>query len=287
MPQSRKIGANQSVGARQERAAKQRAVHKTADSRRRRKQQVIRLRTGGITLALVALIVAVFVLYDARGTGANTAGIPVTQNLGPLTNTLPSGATGSFRRVSGPLMQAGKPELLFIGAQYCPFCAAERWAIVKALSRFGTWSNLTSAHSTSGESGFGGLPTFDLLHASYRSRYAVFDHKDVANNAGNTLQSLSTQEQSLFNRYDSTGGIPLIYVDGYAMSGSDYPPGELQGNSFGTVQHDLQTNAGSALVRDINAESNLLTAFVCKANTNGPSLPCRTHVIQTLESGIG
>ena len=32
--------------------------------------------------------------------------------------------------------------MLYYGAEYCPYCAAERWAIAAALSRFGTWSNL-------------------------------------------------------------------------------------------------------------------------------------------------
>ena len=32
----------------------------------------------------------------------------------------------------------GKPKVLYVGAEYCPFCAAERWPMVVALSRFGT-----------------------------------------------------------------------------------------------------------------------------------------------------
>ena len=42
-----------------------------------------------------------------------------------------------------PLSFDGKsPAILYYGAEYCPFCAAERWAIIAALSRFGTWSGL-------------------------------------------------------------------------------------------------------------------------------------------------
>ena len=40
-----------------------------------------------------------------------------------------------------PLTIEGKsPAMLYYGAEYCPYCAAERWGIVAALSRFGTWS---------------------------------------------------------------------------------------------------------------------------------------------------
>ena len=34
------------------------------------------------------------------------------------------------------------PAMLYYGAEYCPYCAAERWAMTAALSRFGTWSEL-------------------------------------------------------------------------------------------------------------------------------------------------
>ena len=40
-----------------------------------------------------------------------------------------------------PLTLDGKtPSMLYYGAEYCPYCAAERWAMTAALSRFGTWS---------------------------------------------------------------------------------------------------------------------------------------------------
>ena len=42
----------------------------------------------------------------------------------------------------------GKPLITYIGAEYCPFCAAERWAVAVALSRFGTFSNLSGTHSS-------------------------------------------------------------------------------------------------------------------------------------------
>ena len=42
-----------------------------------------------------------------------------------------------------PMTLDGKsPAMLYYGAEYCPYCAAERWAMTAALSRFGTWSNL-------------------------------------------------------------------------------------------------------------------------------------------------
>ena len=46
-----------------------------------------------------------------------------------------------------PLTSGGKPSVLYIGAEYCPYCATERWAMVAALSRFGTFSGLRGIKS--------------------------------------------------------------------------------------------------------------------------------------------
>ena len=44
-------------------------------------------------------------------------------------------------KVTGPALTSnGKPEMLYIGAEYCPYCAAMRWSMAVALSRFGTLS---------------------------------------------------------------------------------------------------------------------------------------------------
>ena len=52
-------------------------------------------------------------------------------------------ATSAPTTITGaPLTSGGKPEMLYIGAEYCPYCAAERWAMIVALSRFGTFSGL-------------------------------------------------------------------------------------------------------------------------------------------------
>ena len=56
--------------------------------------------------------------------------------------------TGTPSRISGaPLTSGGKPEMLYMGAEYCPYCAAERWSMIVALSRFGTFNGLTTTRS--------------------------------------------------------------------------------------------------------------------------------------------
>lgn len=237
--------------------------------------------------ALAVAIIAAAIIYVGHNGTANQTAVAASSALGPLTANLPTSAMGSFTHVSGTVYrQDGKPVLLFIGAQYCPFCAAERWPIVKALARFGTWSGLATGHSTAGTASFSQIPTFDLLNAIYTSKYVSFQSKDIADNNSQPLQTLTAQQQTLFNTYDSAGSIPMVYVDGYALIGSDYSPSEIQGQAFSSLQTQLQQNQGTPFVNDANAEANLLTAFLCKADGNAPQSACSTAVIQTIERGL-
>lgn len=269
----------------QERVTHQRELQQKNQERRKRQQRrETLLRLGGGALVLV-VIAAAFVYYSTRGSSATGAGASAA--LGPITSARPTTAAGSFHQVSAPLLNGRKPVFLFIGAQYCDFCATERWAIVKALGRFGTWSHLSQGHNnTSLSAGYGSIPTFNLVNATYSSPYVTFDSRDTADDNGNPLQSLDSTEQSIFNRYDPKGSIPFVYVDGYAMLGSGYSPSELVGNSFSTVQRQLQGSGHASFVADANAEANLLTAFVCQADGNRPHTVCTNTTIASIEHGL-
>jgi hypothetical protein len=47
------------------------------------------------------------------------------------------------------LYSKARPEIIFLGAEFCPYCATERWSIVMALSKFGTFSHLVGTTSSS------------------------------------------------------------------------------------------------------------------------------------------
>ena len=60
--------------------------------------------------------------------------------------------------------------MLFIGSEYCPFCAAQRWAMVNAFSRFGTFTGLTTTHSSSTDAD-PNTPTLTFYGSKYTSNY--------------------------------------------------------------------------------------------------------------------
>jgi hypothetical protein len=89
--------------------------------------------------ALVQQVVSVpAATLDAVGAGTATPPTPITE----------SASTGA-------------PTVLFIGAEFCPYCAAERWSLINALGRFGTFSGLKTTYSSSTDV-FPDTPTFSF-----------------------------------------------------------------------------------------------------------------------------
>ena len=142
------------------------AERQAAKQQATREQRRARTRTYGIvTIALVVVIVAVLVVVKVAGGGGGSgstvdvpsppAGTPIpASTLAKLmsvpVSTLNAAPTGGIlttpQSVNNPALTAeGKPELLYIGAEFCPHCAAERWPVYIALSKFGTFSPARAA----------------------------------------------------------------------------------------------------------------------------------------------
>ena len=74
-------------------------------------------------------------------------------------------------KISGPPLTAdGKPEVLYVGGEFCPFCAIERWSMIIAFSKFGTFSGLQYMLSSATDVNTN-TPTFSRSpNATYASR---------------------------------------------------------------------------------------------------------------------
>jgi hypothetical protein len=264
----------------QQQALQQEKVIARQKARQVARRKRLALTIGGGVLAAAALAGAV--AFALHGNAASISETAVAASLGAPTSDVPSPPTGAFNYVGTPLYQGGKPELLFIGAQYCPHCAGQRWAIVKALTQFGTFSNVTSSANDDGT-----IPTFNLHDATYASKYVAFVHRDLEDRSHNPLDSLSSDEQSIFNQLDPSGGIPLITVGGYALLGDGYDLSLIQSRSFNAVQQAMQRdNRSDPLVSAINAEANSITAFICHANKMQPQTVCNRPVIRSIVSHL-
>ena len=147
---------------------------------------------------------------------------------------------------NGTILKArdGKPLITYIGAEYCPFCAAERWSLAVALSRFGTFSNLSGTHSSDSDE-FPDTQTLSFYGSSYSSPYIDFQPVEEATNqpAGDgyqTLQTPTAAQSALVAKYDTQGSIPFLDIaNRYVITGSSFSPQVLQGLSRSQIAADL------------------------------------------------
>ena len=193
------------------------------------------LTWGAVALVLVIVVVLVVIKISGGGPTASTGPAPtpasasvVSQVTGvpaSVYNTI--GINSSVAPIDPPVVTTGQPKLTFAspsgaplpgvyfyGAEYCPYCAAERWVIVTALSRFGTFKGLDNMQS-SGTDVFPNTQTFTFAQAKYTSKYIVFRPEEYYSNQVNSsgtgydvLQNFTGDEASLVTKYDSSTYFP-------------------------------------------------------------------------------
>ena len=239
---------------RRTRIAAQRAAAQQAQRRNRM------LIAGGAIVAVVAVVLS-FVLLSGNSTTSTSSGgasAPPTgsalASVVTTTTTVPAATldqvgagqvSATPAAITGPpLTSGGKPEMLYMGAEYCPYCAAERWAMVVALSRFGTFSGLAAIRSAA-KNGAGqaepypNTATWTFVNAHFASKYLTFTSvetntniPDPATGGYTTLQTPTAEQQALISKYDAAynGAIPFIdYGNKYLSVGASYDPGRAEG----------------------------------------------------------
>jgi hypothetical protein len=262
---------------------------------------------AGAIVLIIAALIAIKVVGGSGG-GANTATGPVPADVMTALTSVPTTTLDSVGRgsatqpiaIRGSELRniAGLPDISYIGAEYCPFCAAERWPMIVALSRFGQFSNLSLSHSASDDI-YPSTPTFTFVGSSYTSQYVAFDPVEVESNVrqGNgyaQLQTPTPSQQQLLRTYDaapyvpasSAGSIPFVdFANLYMISGSSFDPGVLQGKTWSDVASSL-SQPTSPPAQGILGTANLLTAMICQSTNNQPADVCNDSVIQQLSNSL-
>jgi thiol-disulfide isomerase/thioredoxin len=181
---------------------------------------------------------------------------------------------------------AGKPQVFYYGAEFCPYCAAERWPLIIALSRFGTFSGLQTTTSSSSDV-YPNTPTFTFKSATYTSTYIEFRGVETTDRDHNPLQSPTASEQQLISRYDASGTIPFVdFGNRYAFTGAMYSPDVIGGMSWQAVADTLK-QPDSAQAKAIIGSADLITAAICKMTSDQPATVCGSATIQDLEKKLG
>lgn len=226
-------------------------------------------RIGGIALAALALAGSiVYTLRPHSSTPIADAQAP----LGTLTNDNPGDYyLSAFSRQGWTDRIDNKPALVFAGTDSCPYCAVERWAVVKALSAFGTWSHLAKSDY---------LTTFDLSLSHYRSPYVAFKYTSMQD------LKLTQREAREMLKANPDGGTLWILAADRNTGNTNLDPGLIDGMSFALIQKQLRAGTPSILNRQINAEANALIALMCDADGMKPQSACGRPVIQHVVAGL-
>jgi thiol-disulfide isomerase/thioredoxin len=297
-----KASRTKQSSSRQQRIAAQRAAAKRAEQRRR-------LLLGGGAVLAVLIIVVVFVVVKATSNSSSNSstsgltGTSLSSTIDKVTSvpasTLESvgesGVDAKPQSISGnptALTENGKPEVLYMGAEYCPYCAAERWALIVALSRFGSFTGLQTMQSSSTDV-YANTPTWTFVDAKYTSSYLSLSTVEMETRTEKTLQTPTAAQQDLLNKYDAppyvqssdAGSIPFVdFGNKYLIIGASYSPQTLDGLSWSTIATDLQT-PNNAVAKAVDGTANYITAGLCKLTGDAPANVC-TSSITSLQSQI-
>lgn len=252
---------------------------------------------AAIVVVGVAFVAAVAVSQNKKtsvATGSEAAAIVKKVTSVPLsvqTTVGLGGVTYQPKKLTGAALTAGgKPEVLFIGAEYCPYCATERWAVVNALSRFGTFTNLGMTASSSSDV-FPNTPTFTFYRSSFTSKYLTFTavetetNKPDSNGGYQKLQTPTAAQTKLFTTVGD-GSIPFIDIGGkYLTSGATYDAQVLQGKSaaeIASAMHDPSTDIAKGSI----GSANLLTALICQATGQQPGAVCKAPAVKEITAAL-
>ena len=181
------------------------------------------------------------------------------------------------------LTSNGKPEMLYIGAEYCPYCAAMRWSMAVALSRFGTFTTpLHGIHSSSTDTD-PNTPTLTFYKSSYSSPYLAFTPVENETISKTLLQQPTAEQQALWQKYDSTGngsvGYPFIdFGNKYVIKTPIFDPAVLAGMTWAQVASALH-NPSSPVAQGALGAANLMTAAICKMTGGQPGNVCTSSAV--------
>jgi thiol-disulfide isomerase/thioredoxin len=178
-----------------------------------------------------------------------------------------------------PLTSDGKPEVLFVGAEWCPYCAAERWALTQALSRFGAFSGLGTTSSSTSDV-YPGTQTLSYYGSSYTSGDLVFVPVETATNTYTPLQKPTPPETAILQRYDRppyasvSGSVPFIDIGNkWIVSGASYSPKLLAGMDQSQIAAAM-SDPSSAVGTLIDGAANRIAAAICSITGSQPASAC-------------
>ena len=255
-----------------------------------------------ISALLVLVIIGLVVVKLSQDSGTNTstrlpAGAAAVKSVTTIPAstydavgyqphvTLPSPVNGK------PLTRNGKPVMIYLGAEYCPYCAAQRWAIVTALARFGTFSHLGATRSSSIDV-YPSTPTFSFHGSTFTSPYLVLsavetNSNKIVNQHYAPLDQPTAEQIKAYNTYNSSNAIPFVDIaNRYVVTGASYDPVVLKGLTMTQIAAAVR-NPNSPVSEAVLGTANGVTAAICSQTGGKPADVCSSTAVTSTAPHLG
>ncbi|HTZ08093.1 MAG TPA: DUF929 family protein [Acidimicrobiales bacterium] len=262
---------------------------------------------GSVVVVVVVLVVVKVAASSAPAAAAAPVERPLAAAVGRALTTTPlsvADAVGTPSSVTAPVLDASQPELeqggkpaaLYIGGEFCPNCAAERWPIVMAFSRFGTFHGLTQTTSSPWEGS--PIATLSFRHATYSSGLIAFDPVEQEGNdthgAGThgVIHRLTASQRAVWatfaDRYTGGAeGYPFLTIGNRVLvMGRSYDGAALTGLSAARIAAQLSDPA-SPVTQGIVGTATYLTAGICALTGGRPAPVCSAPAVTAARRALG
>lgn len=281
--------SNRQRRAAHEQTARARAARMRLEQQRAERRRRLLTITGAViaVLAVVAVIIVVGINgkhKNERRTTADAKVLSDMQNVSDQTLSAVgmSGARAAIaqgfaqpEKVGDPPLSTDKPDVLFIGGLFCPYCAAERWALITALDKFGSFSNVGQIKSSEDD-----ISTFSFVGSSYTSQYLTFDGVEASDQNRANLQKPTDAQVAVWKKYTAdvnpSGGLSYPFMDfngKLVLTGPTYDPQVIIGKDWTEIASTLDDPKSPVAVA-IDSSVNQLTAAICTATGNQPASVC-------------
>jgi len=252
----------------------------------------------GVALAIVIGVVGYLTLGGSSAcsqcgtpvSGSDLQQLYAAANNNTLANNVGQGLAGIGqsnlpKTINGtPLTVGGKPEIFYVGGDYCPFCAISRWGLVVALMRFGNFTNLKYMRSSPTDV-YANSATFSFRNSSYSSRLVHFDAFELFDRLGqNASVTGFTQNYQNIAAVYGKGSIPFMdFANSSVQVGATVTPQILTGNDWNQIIPLLQ-NPNSTVSQAIIGNADVYTAYICRssASLRANASACRQNYVKSL-----
>jgi hypothetical protein len=184
----------------------------------------------------------------------------------------------------------------YVGAEYCPYCAIQRWALLVALSQFGTFSSLSDQVLSSSSQVYPNLASWSFIGARYTSPYFTFDPTELTSSVPDghgyyqPLEKMSAAQEVAYDHFDPQGGLPFVDLGNqFATIGASASPSVLEGLSLGQIGSSL-SDPTSPVAQAVDGTANYLIAAMCTMVTGTKPSICSTSMttqaLSVLDSGV-